>query len=260
MADYSELTELINSTIYTNGEKSINAASHNGLLHNMVTSFSEGYLYSGLADLTTNPLNTDSKKCYITSTAGVYVNFSNIEVEANSLVVLKGSGTTWTSDILLSNIDNGGTGIVAAHMSNPLNTSVTLTDRWYIFQSEFENTVAINFTLESDGITYVGEGGYFEVEWMAGGVSNKACDIKIGIVKNGTFVEGLLDSGENILAGSGGKDFADTVGAPNGEVNPRSFWSGYLNTGDKLTLVIAATTSGVIFIPDEASASLHSIK
>lgn len=156
--------------------------------------------------------------------------------------------------------DIGETGLVFAYLSSATSTTITLPDRWYIFQSTFNNTILQNFTLETDGITYVGSGGYYEVEWMTGGSANTNGDVKIGVVKNGTFVAGLLDSGESILQGSGGADYADNTALSNGEVNPRSFWSGYLDTGDKLTLVILSTTSSTVYSPDGASASLHSIR
>lgn len=152
---------------------------------------------------------------------------------------------------------------VFAYLSTPSNTIASIANRWYVFKGVFTNTFNDNFTLSSDGII-ANISGYVEISWMMGGVSDKAGDIKIGIVRNGTFtVDGnsmsILDSAENILPGSGGKMFADTVGAVNGEINPRCCWAGYINSNDKFTLVISSTVNTTTIVPDGASASLHSI-
>lgn len=146
---------------------------------------------------------------------------------------------------------------VFGYMATANTTTMTLADRWYILQGEFNNTIIEGFTADATGITYTGSGGYFESEYMTGGYSDKIAIIRIGIVKNGTFVSGLLDEGENILAGSGGLDECSTLAGASGFGNPRGLWAGELENGDKITIVIRSSEASTIWTPDGGSASIH---
>lgn len=146
---------------------------------------------------------------------------------------------------------------VYAYISTPADTVITLPDRWYFLNGIFTNEFASGFTAGADGITYTGTGGYFEVDHMTGGNTDKSALLKIGLVKNGTFVDGLLDSCDNILSGSGGLDEVTTIAGASGFGNLRGFWQGQLEENDKLAIVISSDTASTTWTPLGGSASLH---
>lgn len=90
-----------------------------------------------------------------------------------------------TNTVVQPNGDIGETGIVFAHLSSATATTITTADTWYIFQSAFTNTVVKHFTVAADGITYQGNGGYFEVEWMTGGADNTTVKIYVRVLIDG---------------------------------------------------------------------------
>lgn len=150
--------------------------------------------------------------------------------------------------------------VVSAYLSTAADTVITLENRRYVFQGTFTNTINEWFSLAADWITLVANNDLFCIEFMFWWISDKAWDIKIGIVKNWTFVWWLLDAAENILPWSWWKDFADTVWAPNGEINPRCFYLGEIARWDKITLVVLSTVANTTITPDGASAMIHTVK
>lgn len=59
-----------------------------------------GYVYSGLATLSTNP-GTPTRKCfYIASEAGTYTNFGSLAAEENKLNILRYDGSSWILDVV----------------------------------------------------------------------------------------------------------------------------------------------------------------
>lgn len=143
-----------------------------------------------------------------------------------------------------------------AYISTPTATTMTLANRWYFFESTFTNQLASNVTGVADGIQ-VDKDGRVEVEFMTNGTSSATAQVRIGVVKNGTFVGGLLDAGDDILPGSEGAYEADTGGTTNGYGNMHSLWGGDVENGDILTLVISSDTAGTVFTPDTGATSMH---
>ena len=143
-----------------------------------------------------------------------------------------------------------------AYISTPADTTMTLANRWYFFNGTFTNQLASNVTGVTDGIQ-VDKDGRVEVEFMTNGTSSATAQLKIGVVKNGTFVGGLLDAGDDILPGSEGSYEADTAGSTNGFGNMHSLWAGDVEDGDILTLVISSDTAGAVFTPDSGATSMH---
>ena len=169
-------------------------------------------------------------------------------------------------NVALTNLGRDDDDTISAYMdiNNLATTTVTTAGNWYVINSAFINSFGKYWEAGTTGIKRKSTAPTrkFELEFMVGGQCDEAGDVKIAMVKNGTFTSGELTTG-SIIPGSGGKDFADLAvqTGGEGEVNPRCFCPPIeLEAGDEITLVITAAVSGAIFTPDGGSASAHQVK
>ena len=100
MANYTDLLATIDSIIKTNGANAITGADHQGVLHSVVTAIGGGYNFIGVAVPSTNPGTPDEKQFYVAKEAGTYSHFGNAIVNIGEIAFLKGSGSSWTKEII----------------------------------------------------------------------------------------------------------------------------------------------------------------
>lgn len=97
-----QLVQKIVASVYTNGEKAVNAASVQEALLSIVETLG-GNSYAGEATPTTNPGNPDAKVFYVAKTTGNYTSFgSGISLTAGEVAIIAGSGNTWAKTTLFS--------------------------------------------------------------------------------------------------------------------------------------------------------------
>lgn len=96
MANYSALIKVINNQIKANGNQEITGPVLNAVLQAIVSGMSEGALFAGIADTTTNPPAYDGNVFYIAIEPGNYSNFG-VDVPRGSIGVLHnmGGGNKW---------------------------------------------------------------------------------------------------------------------------------------------------------------------
>lgn len=104
MANYSNLKNIIDQVVRTNGQGDITGANLNQTLQQMVTNLGANYQYAGVATPSTNPGSPDQKVFYIATLAGTYSHFNNI-VLPKGITVLRWNGS-WSSTTLCT-IDTG---------------------------------------------------------------------------------------------------------------------------------------------------------
>ena len=82
---------------------------HNPTLHQIVDTFGLDYIYSGIAQTTTTPINDDKQRYYIArGTVGTYVNFLDsgglpLTLATGEFAILKGVNNVWEKDSYYSN-------------------------------------------------------------------------------------------------------------------------------------------------------------
>ena len=82
---------------------------HNPTLHEIVDTFGLDYIYSGIAQTTTTPINDDKQRYYIArGTVGTYVNFLDsgglpLTLATGEFAILKGVNNVWEKDSYYSN-------------------------------------------------------------------------------------------------------------------------------------------------------------
>lgn len=146
---------------------------------------------------------------------------------------------------------------VYAYLTTATNTVITDADSWYRLEGPFSNTVLEGFTADESGITYIGSGNYFEVEFQLCGQADKTARICTAIVLGAEFdVNGKMTGG-TVLDGSIGSAQSDTVGSTDGYINTHSLWSGLVATGNRLSLVVQSNVAATTVTSNSASASLH---
>lgn len=95
MANYSALIKVINNQIKANGNQEITGPVLNAVLQAIVSGMSEGALFAGIADTTTNPPAYDGDVFYIAIEPGTYSNFG-VGVPKGSIGVLHNmDGNKW---------------------------------------------------------------------------------------------------------------------------------------------------------------------
>lgn len=96
MANYTQLIKTINDNIKANGNQEITGPVLNAVLQAIVSGMSEGALFVGIANTTTNPPAYDGNVFYIAIEQGKYDNFG-VDVPRGSIGVLHnmGGGNKW---------------------------------------------------------------------------------------------------------------------------------------------------------------------
>lgn len=95
MANYTQLIKTINDNIKANGNQEITGPVLNAVLQAIVSGMSEGALFAGIADTTTNPPAYDGNVFYIAIEPGNYTNFG-VDVPRGSVGVLHNmEGNKW---------------------------------------------------------------------------------------------------------------------------------------------------------------------
>lgn len=104
MANYTNLKNIIDQVVRTNGQGEITGANLNQTLQAMVTSLGANYQYAGVATPSTNPGSPDQNVFYVATLAGTYANFSGVTVP-KGISVLRWNGT-WSLSTLYT-VDTG---------------------------------------------------------------------------------------------------------------------------------------------------------
>lgn len=100
MANYTNLKNIIDQYITTNGQGDITGAILNDVLKSIVNSIGADFLFAGVAEPTTNPGSPDQNVFYIATQAGTYTNFGNVVIP-NGITIFQWSGV-WSYNILFA--------------------------------------------------------------------------------------------------------------------------------------------------------------
>lgn len=98
MANYSNLKNIIDQVVRTNGQGDITGANLNQTLQQMVTDLGANYQYAGVATPSTNPGSPDQNVFFIATLAGTYSFFNGI-VLPKGISLLRWNGS-WSSTTL----------------------------------------------------------------------------------------------------------------------------------------------------------------
>ena len=99
MGNYTNLKNLIDQYITTNGQGDITGAILNSTLKNMVDSIAAGFIFAGVATPDTVPGSPDQNVFFITGTPGTYTNFNSLVIP-NGISIIKYTGS-WSSDLIV---------------------------------------------------------------------------------------------------------------------------------------------------------------
>lgn len=100
MANYTQLIRTINGSIKANGNQEITGPVLNAVLQAIVNGLSEGSLFVGIANTTTNPPTYDGDVFYIAVEPGTYSNFGVI-VPNGSIGIIYNTSNDW--EVILIN-------------------------------------------------------------------------------------------------------------------------------------------------------------
>lgn len=87
MSNYATLKAAVQAVVKSNGNKDITGTNMQSTLLGIINSLGSGYLFKGVATPSTNPGTPDEKVYYIANQAGVYSNFTGLELKGDSLGV-----------------------------------------------------------------------------------------------------------------------------------------------------------------------------
>lgn len=104
MANYSNLISAINAVIKTNGNNEITGAILQNVLDTIVSNIGANRTYAGIAVPTTAPGTPDANIFYLASTAGSYVNFDNITVNAAELALISNTTSGWSKTTIVADM------------------------------------------------------------------------------------------------------------------------------------------------------------
>ena len=104
MANYSNLISAINAVIKTNGNNEITGAILQNVLDTIVSNIGANRTYAGIAVPTTAPGTPDANIFYLASTAGSYVNFDNITVNAAELALIINTPSGWSKTTIVADM------------------------------------------------------------------------------------------------------------------------------------------------------------
>ena len=113
MANWDDLKEAIANVIKNNGNQEITGQVLQNVLNTIVSTLGENATFVGVATPTTNPGTPDGNAFYISSIAGIYSNFNQIEIEANEIAILKNGNNGWSKEQIIK-LDNSLSNITIA--------------------------------------------------------------------------------------------------------------------------------------------------
>ena len=99
MANYTQLIKTINDNIKANGNQEITGPVLNAVLQAIVSGLSEGALFVGIANTTTNPPAYDGDVFYIAIEPGTYSNFGVI-VPNGSIGIIYNTSSDWAVTLI----------------------------------------------------------------------------------------------------------------------------------------------------------------
>lgn len=99
MANYTQLIKTINDNIKANGNQEITGPVLNAVLQAIVSGLSEGALFVGIANTTTNPPAYDGDVFYIALEPGTYSNFGVI-VPNGSIGIIYNTSSDWAVTLI----------------------------------------------------------------------------------------------------------------------------------------------------------------
>ena len=100
MANYTNLKNIIDQYITTNGQGDITGAILNDVLKSIVDSIGADFLFAGVAEPNSNPGSPDQNVFYLAGLAGVYTNFGGVSVP-NGVSVLLWNGS-WSCNTVIT--------------------------------------------------------------------------------------------------------------------------------------------------------------
>lgn len=99
MANYTQLIKTINDNIKANGNQEITGPVLNAVLQAIVSGLSEGALFVGIANTTTNPPAYDGDVFYIALEPGTYSNFG-VTVPNGSIGIIYNTSSDWAVTLI----------------------------------------------------------------------------------------------------------------------------------------------------------------
>lgn len=99
MANYTQLIKTINDSIKANGNQEITGPVLNAVLQAIVSGLSEGALFVGIANTTTNPPAYDGDVFYIAVEPGTYSNFG-VTVPNGSIGIIYNTSSDWAVTLI----------------------------------------------------------------------------------------------------------------------------------------------------------------
>lgn len=99
MANYTTLIKTINDNIKANGNQEITGPVLNAVLQAIVSGLSEGALFVGIANTTTNPPAYDGDVFYIALEPGTYSNFG-VRVPNGSIGIIYNTSSDWAVTLI----------------------------------------------------------------------------------------------------------------------------------------------------------------
>lgn len=98
MGNYKQLKQAVADVIKTNGNQEITGAILKNSLLNIISTVGANATFAGIATPDTNPGTPDQNVFYVAAIEGIYVNFNNIEVGKNEVVLLRTYNYAWIAN------------------------------------------------------------------------------------------------------------------------------------------------------------------
>lgn len=193
MGNYTNLKNLIDQYITTNGQGDITGAILNDVLKSIVDSIGADFLFAGVAEPDTNPGSPDQNVFFIAIKGGSYTNFGNVVIP-NGISIFMWNGS-WSYQILFAG--DGGVFDITAYHNNTKYADLTAalgTNGANVPQSLQKGGMSVKFVRSSDN-KYV---QYFltKDEWSLSEADWQKMNLEEEVSQLGQEVNGLsLSSG-----------------------------------------------------------------
>lgn len=121
MANYTNLKNIIDQYITTNGQGDITGAILNNVLKSIVDSIGADFLFGGIVEPSSNVGSPDQNVFYVAIKGGTYTNFGNVVIP-DGITIFKWNGS-WSNQILFAG--DGGVFDITAYNNNTKYTDLT---------------------------------------------------------------------------------------------------------------------------------------